>query len=96
MSEPTNSRVQTRPGNTDQHPGNVVTKRKRRTQAEMKEVRRVEDQEKEELKKLRAEKVCDLAALEDKISKKDSREAAGTRTFVRPKPRLLKKKVVFS
>jgi hypothetical protein len=62
----------------------------------MKEVRRVEDQENEKLKKLRAEKVCDLAALEDKISKKDSRDAVGTRTFVRPKPRLLKKKVVFS
>lgn len=99
MSQPgTNNRLQTRSTNADQHPGKVITRRKRRTQAEMKEDEEREDREKQELQKLRAEKVRDLAALEAKISKKDAQEVASTQTSViasRPKPRpLIKKKVI--
>jgi uncharacterized protein YhaN len=93
MSEPSD-RVQTRPTNINQHPGNVIQKRKRRTKTEMSEARNQEQKEKEELETLRAEKVRDLAALEARISKKDKEEVAGTDTYMRPKPRPLAKKIV--
>jgi hypothetical protein len=87
MSEPdTGARIQTRTKNADQHPGLVVSKRKRRTQAEMKEAREREQKKKDELEMLRREKVRDLAALETRISQKDVQTTAGAHT-VRPKPR---------
>jgi len=86
--------LQTRSTNRDQHPGaiEVAHKRKRRTQAEMKEDRERQQTEKETLQKLQEDKIRDLAALEDKISKNDKTLAEGVQTS-RPKPRPLKKEV---
>ena len=52
----------------------------------MKEARDQKNQEKDDLERLRQEKVRDLAALEEKISKMDVQAIAGAHT-VRPKPR---------
>jgi len=86
MSEPEpTTHIQTRPKNANQHPG-LMVKRRRRTQAEMKEARDQKNQEKDDLERLRQEKVRDLAALEEKIGKRDVQAIAGAHT-VRPKPR---------
>jgi hypothetical protein len=71
----------------------MVQKRKRRTQAEMKEVREREKSEKEALEQQREEKLRDLAALESKISTNDKIARLGNAPMIRPKPRPLKKKV---
>jgi hypothetical protein len=92
MSEP-RDRPQTRPTTALQHPGLAVAKRKRRTKAEMEEVRRHEQKEKEDLEKVKVKKLRDLASLEDEISKQDAKESAGTNHYIRPRPRPLTKKV---
>jgi hypothetical protein len=75
-------RIQTRPKNINQHPGLVISKRKRRTQAEMDEERAKENQEMEAKKRVHEGKLRRIADLEDDLAAKDlqaQEETAGTR-----------------
>jgi hypothetical protein len=77
-ANPDSTRLQTRTKNADQHPGLAVPKRKRRTQAEMKEAREKEKVEADAAKKKKEEKLLAAAKLEDTIIAKDKRAAMGT------------------
>src|SRR5580658_9018173 len=78
------SRMQTRPANADQHPGQVVVKRKRRTKAEMDAARTEERASQDEKEKLKAELMKNIARLEDELAQKDAKDRAGQE---RPRPR---------
>jgi hypothetical protein len=79
MSPPTTkpSRPQTRIKNTNQHPGNLILKRKRRTKAKMAEVHEKERLEAEAAKK-KEEKLQAAAKLKNEITENDKQAAAGT------------------
>jgi hypothetical protein len=76
MSEPF-ERIQTHAKNADQHPGLVVTKRKRRTPAQMDEDRNNEKKEREERAKLQEDKLRRIARLEDELSARDFQARQG-------------------
>jgi capsule polysaccharide export protein KpsE/RkpR len=77
MSEPL-ERIQTRTKNADQHPGLVVSKRKRRTRVEMDEYREKEKQEAEAHRRAHEVKLRKIARLEDNLALKDLQAQEGT------------------
>jgi hypothetical protein len=83
MSE---GRPATRATNTNQHPG-LIGKRKRRTKAEMEEVKIAEQEAKAEKERVRREKLERIAALESEMAEEDAREK---KAELRPNPRPLK------
>jgi len=79
MSTPTpdSSRLQTRAKNVNQHPGDAIPKRKRRTKAEMAQAREAEKLQSEAKKKEKEENLQAVAKVENKIAAKDKQAAAG-------------------
>jgi hypothetical protein len=69
--------MQTRPANADQHPGQVVVKRKRWTKAEMDTARTEEQASQDEKEKLKAELMKSIAHLEDELAQKNAKDWAG-------------------
>jgi hypothetical protein len=75
--------MQTRPANADQHPSQVVVKRKHRTKAEMDAARTEERASQDKKEKLKAELMKNIARLEDELAQKDAKDQAGQE---RPRP----------
>ena len=74
------SRLQTHTKNVDQHPGEVIQKRKRRTKVQM-QVARAQDREiAAAKKKVEEEQLQAAAKMEDKIAAKDKEAARGIAT----------------
>ena len=74
------SRLQTRAKNVNQHPGDAVVKRKRRTAKQMEEAREQERQQAEAMKKVREEQILAAAKMEDEIAERDKQAAVGIAT----------------
>ena len=72
------SRPQTRVKNANQHPGDAILKRKRRTKVEMAEVREKQRLELEAEKKENEERLQATAKLENEITAMDKQAATGT------------------
>ena len=74
------SRLQTRAKNANQHPGDAIVKRKRRTKAEMEVAREQDRQIAEAAKKVKEEQIQAAAKMEDEIVARDKRAAGGIAT----------------
>jgi len=70
-------RLQTRPTNASQHPGEVVAKRKRRTKAEMEAARAEEQALQDDKAKIHAALLQKVASLEDQLAQKDVKDKNG-------------------
>jgi hypothetical protein len=87
MSEPP-ERVQTRAKNVNQHPGLVVPKRKRRTQAEIRDDNEREKKERDEVQQQKEKQMRKLASLEDALKEKDLKANAGQAVKMTMRPRM--------
>jgi hypothetical protein len=71
MSEQPSQRIATRTSNANKHPGEQIPKRKRRTQAEMQEFRKSQEEAKEAKRIAQQEKIGRIATLENKMAEED-------------------------
>ena len=69
---PAERRVATRTTNADQHPGQVVPIRKRRTKAEMARDKALADEKKAEKKRQKTKGIARIAELEDQMAIDDA------------------------